>query len=619
MRHRLAASLISLLLACAPTTQTRAQEPADEVAVLGSKLFRLGQEIRALDWSSDGKLLAVGTVRGRIYVLNSENGSIQGRLEKHRSRVTGLRFLPGDRRLFSCSANGELVLWKWETSEIEKSGSITDRGATEVFDLDAEKGLIVTAGSGPGMILWDMSTFKVKRELQLSERGFLCVRFVRGTTGVFYGVDEGTLAMWNLEKGALEYSFKVPGTAQSAVTVSSDGKTAYTAGLDGSIKVWDLPAGKLRTVIASDLTVQTLCLSRDDAWLSAGLASGHVWIRKVTMGDALTLGGEHAQANYAVSFSKDGARIAGSGGYSSAVRIWNTSNGKELTSLQGHILDVMSLDFTSDGMTLASGGIDGNVFIWDVKTHGSRVFACKRGSVNSIKFSSDGKRVACCTSQGYVIVLDVTEGKLKFEKKVHDGIARSICFAMGATAVLSVANDGKAVIVDSTTGQVLETLDLSDESLNSASADAGSKITLLAGSKRAYVFTDLKHSERTEVDLGRRSIRGAVLLGNGKQVIGYESVGAELLVVDINQPRLSKSHTIQLGRAYLTSMAVTPDSDVVLLGDNEGFLHRFVLSKGRVESKARLHEGEIQSIAITAQRRIATGASDGVICLTATK
>ena len=66
-----------------------------------------------------------------------------------------------------------------------------------------------------------------------------------------------------------------------------------------------------------------------------------------------------------VSFSPDGATLA-SGSLDGTVRLWAVATGEPIAPLEGHTDRVFSVSFSPDGATLASGSLDGTILLWDV-------------------------------------------------------------------------------------------------------------------------------------------------------------------------------------------------------------------------------------------------------------
>jgi len=73
------------------------------------------------------------------------------------------------------------------------------------------------------------------------------------------------------------------------------------------------------------------------------------------------------------------------------VRLWNARTGAHLGDIHAHPVNVFSLDFSPDGMRLATGS-DKTVKLWDVVT-GKEVLtlAGPHSMVDMVRFSSDGR------------------------------------------------------------------------------------------------------------------------------------------------------------------------------------------------------------------------------------
>jgi pre-mRNA-processing factor 19 len=160
----------------------------------------------------------------------------------------------------------------------------------------------------------------------------------------------------------------------TCVAWASDGGAALTGSADKSVRLWAAEdggrggfrlaatftdhAGPVTALAAHPCASLAVTASADATWAMYDLSSATCLVHVADAGATAPL--------HAASFHPDGL-ILGTGGADGAVRIWDVKSGANAAKFDGHAGGpVSSLSFSENGYYLATGGADG-VKLWDLR------------------------------------------------------------------------------------------------------------------------------------------------------------------------------------------------------------------------------------------------------------
>lgn len=162
-----------------------------------------------------------------------------------------------------------------------------------------------------------------------------------------------------------------------------------------------------------------------------------------------------------VCFSPDNKYLVA--GADKTVKIWDVDTKQIYRSLEGHELDIYSLDFSPDSKLLVSGSGDGKAKIWDMETGECR-HTCgneeigPREGVTSVAISPDGRTVATGSLDCVVRLWDMTTGELLESLNGHDDSVYSVAFAPDGKSLASGSLDRTLKIWDVKSAQCTASL-----------------------------------------------------------------------------------------------------------------------------------------------------------------
>jgi WD40 repeat protein/uncharacterized caspase-like protein len=234
-----------------------------------------------------------------------------------------------------------------------------------------------------------------------------------------------------------------------AALVTNDGNYILSAGDDKSVKVWSVESGEVVSEFLGEVglgsagVISCIALSPDNKYLAVGGNFGTSMTSVKGLGDVriydfqtkkmLALLTDNGMPTYGLAFSPDGKMLA-TGSSGRTIRLYSTKDFSLKTTIEAHSREVWNICFAGN-KKLVSCSLDGTVKLWDV-SNGKELSSASlhTGMITRVTASTDGKKIYSAGEDKQIIEYDADLKKTDVTKSSQE--VGSLAFSKDETKML---------------------------------------------------------------------------------------------------------------------------------------------------------------------------------------
>eukprot|EP01106_Pelomyxa_sp_JSP_P007152 TRINITY_DN2178_c0_g1_i1.p1 TRINITY_DN2178_c0_g1~~TRINITY_DN2178_c0_g1_i1.p1 ORF type:complete len:385 (+),score=87.84 TRINITY_DN2178_c0_g1_i1:122-1156(+) len=202
------------------------------------------------------------------------------------------------------------------------------------------------------------------------------------------GSNSGTIALFDLETMRLTAKFSGAHSFPITKLLFSGSDTLISASVDKTIKVWDVPTGKQKCVLAGH-SGPVLCMDLSGNTLVSGSSDNSVRVWDVRAGNTVAELRGHNDAIRCLQLgprsSKDAALVVLSGSDDKALKMWDLRKNQFTCIMNEHTQPVRCAFF--DTSKVYSGSLDKTIKVWDRAGKCRKTLVGHEGAVSCLAVS----------------------------------------------------------------------------------------------------------------------------------------------------------------------------------------------------------------------------------------
>ena len=361
-------------------------------------------------FSANGQLLVTAAADKMLRFWNPANGQPVAVIGAHTAPLTAVAINPNNAAVYTAGEDGQLKFWT-VPPVVPRTLTAPHADAVTSVALSADGNSILSGSADKTVRLSTFANGQMAKTFTAPAAIQSTALAAERATVVAAGTRRNNrLLLWNVADAKVLSDVVAHGGPVTGVAFHPQSTQLLTAGGDGLVKLWALPAAP-RTVTHPDAVLSVFATADGKRLMTGGQDKiVRSWNMAAPAAPERQFTGHTAPVSV-VLLSPNGQNLV-SAGEDGTIRFWNQQNGQTTEMIGAHSMAITSLSYNPNGQQLLSASADGSLKLWQLPGNMPKPLI-HPDQVTSAVLNPDGSRLLTGCGDKQVRLWNLSNGQME--------------------------------------------------------------------------------------------------------------------------------------------------------------------------------------------------------------